>query len=195
MVSMWATHFSSLFSHCNVIVIPHNKLANIFNLGQYSISTKKEKYFPPLISHPFFGQSFCSGSLDNSWGKWETDADLFLATKLSGQSAILATCAFWQTTISSKHFHYQREAIIITIMVCRFPHCFIHCCLDLFMLVSLFPTKVCDGRAFSMVCHFPLFLMMLLIKHSDGASFTTELSGDAPFLLFCTIFHTASPPI
>ena len=69
-----------------------------------SISTKRKETFPLLSSLIlFFGQSFCSGSLDNSWGKWETDADLFLATKLSGQSAILATCAFWQTTTSSKH--------------------------------------------------------------------------------------------
>ena len=107
-----------------------------------SISTKRKETFPLLSSLIlFFGQSFCSGSLDNSWGKWEADADLFLATKLSGQSAILATCAFWQTTISSKHFHYQREAIIITIMVCHFPRCFIHCCLHLFMVVSFISYK------------------------------------------------------
>ena len=117
-----------------------------------------------------------------------------------GNKVIRSVCDIGNMCLLASHhflkaFHYQREAIIITIMVCRFPHCFIHCCLHLFMVVSLFPTKVCDGRAFSMVCHFPPFLMVLLIKHSDGASFTTELSGDAPFLLYCTIFHTASPPI
>ena len=63
MVSMWATHFSSLFSHCNVIVIPQNKLANIFNLGQYSISTKRKEIFPSSHLSPFFGQSFVVGHL------------------------------------------------------------------------------------------------------------------------------------
>ena len=158
-----------------------------------SISTKRKETFPLLSSLILFlGKVFVVGHLTTA-----------------GVNGKLMLICFWQQSYPVslrywQHVPFGKPPFPQSIPLSKRGHYHYHYGVSFpTLFYPLLPASFHGGefyfvqryRAFSMVCHFPLFLMMLLIKHSDGASFTTELSGDAPFLLYCTIFHTASPPI